>query len=98
MTDSFKVRIIEQPGRNAGEIMLYALSTCVWCRRTKKLLLELGVAFKYLDLDLLSERESGPARVELEKWNPACSFPTLVINGRCIVGFKEDAIREALAE
>jgi len=78
--------------------MLYALSTCVWCRKTKKLLLELGVAFKYIDLDLLDGPERGPAQYELEKWNPACSFPTLVINGNCIIGFKEEAIREALAQ
>jgi arsenate reductase-like glutaredoxin family protein len=30
-------------------------------------------------------------------WNPAASFPTIVIdNQRSIVGFKEDEIREAL--
>ncbi|HOS83011.1 MAG TPA: glutaredoxin family protein, partial [Methanolinea sp.] len=34
---------------------------------------------------------------EVEKFNPAGSFPTLVINGsRVIVGFREAEIREAL--
>jgi len=23
------------PGRNAGQVMLYALSTCVWCKKTR---------------------------------------------------------------
>jgi len=34
---------------------------------------------------------------EVEKHNPAGSFPTLVINGeKAIVGFREAEIREAL--
>ena len=34
---------------------------------------------------------------ELKKWNPRCSFPTIVINdSKCIVGFKEDDIKEAV--
>ena len=34
---------------------------------------------------------------ELKRFNPQCSFPSLVLdNGTCIVGFKEAEIREAL--
>jgi len=33
---------------------------------------------------------------EVKKHNPACSFPTILIGGRVIVGFNEQAIREAL--
>jgi hypothetical protein len=33
----------------------------------------------------------------VERWNPKGSFPTLVIRDTiCIVGFREDEIREAL--
>ena len=32
---------------------------------------------------------------EIKKFNPACSFPTMVVNERnTIVGFDEDKIRE----
>jgi glutaredoxin-like protein NrdH len=35
----------------------------------------------------------------VRKWNPACSFPTIVIDDKkCIVGFKEDEIREAVQQ
>jgi len=59
----------------------------------------LGVAYDYEYVDLLK----GDAKKEImkivEKWNPACSFPTLVIkNSRCIVGFQEDEIRKALSK
>jgi len=33
----------------------------------------------------------------VERWNPAGSFPVLVVDdSRCIIGFREDEIRAAL--
>ena len=84
-------------GKNAGKVVLYALSTCVWCKKTKALLEELGVAYEYEDVDLLSGPEEEAAINEMKKHNPDCSFPMLVINDRkYIIGFKEDEIRGAL--
>ncbi len=84
------------PGRKTGKMMLYALSTCGWCRKTKRLLNELGVEYDFIDVDLLQGEEREKIMNAVRRWNPACSFPTLVINdNRCIVGFKEDEIREA---
>jgi glutaredoxin len=89
--------IMHVPGRDAGKVMLFALSTCVWCGKTKKLLEELGVAYDYEYVDLLQGAEKAETLKKVEKWNPACSFPTLVLgNQKCIVGFKEDEIRQAL--
>lgn len=85
------------PGKDRGTITLYALSTCGWCAKTKDLLKELGVDHSYVFVDLLSHDELEVALREVEKFNPAGSFPTLVIGkSRVIVGFKEKEIREAL--
>ncbi|HOT03910.1 MAG TPA: glutaredoxin family protein [Methanolinea sp.] len=84
-------------GRRRGEIILYALSTCGWCAKTKNLLGELGVEYSYTYVDRLSPAEMEDAIREVEKYNPSGSFPTLVIDGsRVIVGFREAEIREAL--
>jgi glutaredoxin-like protein NrdH len=84
-------------GRDAGKLKLYAISTCVWCKRTKELLNNLGVEYDYIFVDLLSKEERNELEKEVEKWNPRCSYPTLVVNEKqCIVGFKEDEIKEAL--
>jgi glutaredoxin len=84
-------------GKKKGKVMLYALSTCGWCARTKDLLRELGVEFSYIYVDLLEDKEQDDIMNEVEKWNPKGSFPTLVINDRKgIVGFRDDEIREAL--
>jgi glutaredoxin-like protein NrdH len=84
-------------GKKKGTIMLYALSTCGWCAKTKELLRELGVEFDYAYVDLLEGKEQEDAMDQVEKWNPAGSFPTLVINDKkSIVGFREEEIRGAL--
>lgn len=85
-------------GENKGDIKLYAISTCVWCKRTKKLLNDLGVKYQYIFVDLLDRETRNEVEEEVTKWNPRCSFPTVVIdNSISIVGFQEDDIREALA-
>jgi len=82
-------------GTNKGTVMLYALSTCGWCAKTKDLLKELGVAFDFAYVDLLEGTEQDDAINQVEKWNPSGSFPTLVIDNRkSIVGFREKEIRE----
>ena len=85
-------------GKKKGKIVLYALSTCGWCAKTKDLLRELGVDFDYMYVDLLEGQEQDRVMNEVEKWNPKGSFPTLIIRDRqCIVGFQEKEIREALS-
>ncbi len=83
-------------GRNAGDIRLFALSTCIWCKKTRALLEELGVEFEFIYIDLLSGDEKTAAVDEVEKYNPRVSFPTLVIDDEVIIGFKEDRVREIL--
>ncbi len=93
------MKIEHVPGKNAGKIMLYALSTCGWCKKTKVLLKELDVGYDYADVDLLNAKEKESALDEVRKWNPACSFPSMVIDDtKCIVGFNEPKIREAFTK
>jgi len=84
-------------GKNKGKIMLYALSTCGWCRKTKELLDKLGLEYSYTYMDLIEGKEKENALKDLKKWNPRYSYPTIVVNDKkCIVGFKEDEIKKAI--
>lgn len=83
-------------GKDKGKITLYALSTCQWCRMTKELLSGLGVKYDYIYVDLLKGKDRDQAIEEVKHYNPGCSFPTLVIGDKCIVGFRDKEIREAL--
>ncbi len=83
-------------GSDRGSVRLYTLSTCVWCKKMKGLLKELDVGYEYTDVDLLEGEERERTMQEVRAVNPRCSFPSIVINGQCIVGFEEKKIREAL--
>lgn len=84
-------------GKEKGKIVLYALSTCIWCRKTKMLLNELGVAYDFVDVDLLDSNEQDEVVEIITKFNPTGGFPTMVINDEdCIKGFDERKIREVL--
>ena len=84
-------------GENKGKIILYALSTCGWCKKTKKFLNELGLAYDYIDVDKLEGQEKDDVKECIREWNPKCSYPTLVINDKdCVAGFRGDDIRKAL--
>lgn len=91
------MRIEHIKGKKRGKIMLYALSTCGWCKKTKDLLNELGLEYSYIFVDQVDEKEKDKVMDDVRKWNPRSSFPTIVINDeKCIVGYKEDEIKEAL--
>lgn len=84
-------------GTEKSKIRLFALSTCGWCKKTRELLEELGVAYDYVYVDLLQGNERENALRELRKWNPSLSFPTLVIDDEdVIVGFDALSIKSAL--
>ena len=90
---SVKEHMKHVDGTKKGDITLYALSTCGWCKKTKGLLNDLNVDYHYVDVDLLPDADSEEAIKEIRRWNPSCSFPTLVINNsRRIIGFNEEEI------
>ncbi len=84
-------------GENKGDVLLFALSTCGWCKNVRMLLEELGVEYNYIYVDLTSGDERTEAVDALKKFNDAVSFPTLVINNEdIIIGFEEDDIKSKL--
>lgn len=84
-------------GQDKGQVFLYALSTCGWCKKTKAYLNEQVVAYSYVDVDLEQGEEREKALEEVRRWNPSTSFPTVVINNStCVVGFQPDKLKEAL--
>jgi glutaredoxin len=88
-----KIKHIE--GKDKGNLKLYALSTCIWCGKTKKLLADLDVGYDCIDVDLLDYEDQQEVLKEIRKFNPGGGFPTLVIDGKdCIVGFDEEKIRQ----
>ena len=80
------------------DIKLYALSTCIHCRNTKEFLNDCGVNYDCIDVDKLDKEERAAILEDIKKINPNCSFPTLIIGDKVIVGFRKEEITEALKE
>jgi glutaredoxin len=77
----------------------YFISTCGWCKKTKRLLDDNNVDYEYEYIDLLSGNEKARALTEVSQYNPGKSFPTVVVsNGdtQVVIGFKESRLREVL--
>ena len=94
MTDFIKVG-----GRDVGDIKIYTLSTCGWCKKTKAFFNENGIKYSYIDMDKLEGNETDAFRAQQMKFNRNGSFPTIVINDKdCIIGYDEDALRALIGD
>lgn len=93
---SYKTSIKTIPGQKVKNITLFALSTCIWCKKTKALFNDLGLEYSFVDVDLLFGSDREEAYAEMEKHNSEVAFPTIVINNgeSVIVGFEEVKIRK----
>lgn len=91
------MNVVKVQGQNKRhKVLIYALSTCVWCKRTKQFLKDNDVDHEYVDVDL----ESGEERKKIERdlaSRECYVYPALLIDGRRLIkGFKVDEIKEAL--
>jgi glutaredoxin-like protein NrdH len=77
-------------------VKIYTLSTCSHCKATKRFLDECRVKYEFTDVDLLDGEERVAILEDVKKLNPRCSFPTIIIGDKIVVGYREDEIKEAL--
>jgi len=82
----------------APEVKVYALSTCVHCKNAKEYLDQCGVKYDCVHVDTLTGDERKATIEEVKKLNPSVSFPTLVIDGKVLVGFSKEKVDEALGK
>jgi glutaredoxin-like protein NrdH len=77
-------------------VKIYSISTCSHCKATKRLLDECTIKYEFTDVDLLQGTERTAILEDVKKFNPRCSFPTIIIGDKVIIGYKEKEIKEAL--
>jgi len=52
------MKVVKVSGRNSKhKVFVYALSTCAWCKLTKKFLKENEVEHEYVDVDLCEDED-----------------------------------------
>ena len=72
-------------------VKIYTTSTCPWCTKAKEYLKSINVDFQ--ELNVQSDME---ARSEMIKKTKQGHVAVLDINGKIIIGFKQEEIYKAL--
>lgn len=78
------------------QVRLFALTTCPYCRMTKKYLDQLDVEYELVEVDTLEGDERTAAVDEVQRLSGGKSFPVVVIDEEVIVGFNKKRIKELL--
>ena len=86
------------PGKqNKHRVVLYALSTCVWCKMTKQFLQDSDVEFEYINVDLCEEDEKQKIREHIQNKGGSLTYPTTIVDDSVVItGFRKDKLKEAL--
>ena len=86
------------PGnKNRHKVILFAISTCAWCKLVKQFLNDNQVEYNYIDIDLAKEEEKEQIRKIIRDMGGPLSFPTTIIDDKILItGFRKDQIKGAL--
>lgn len=89
---------IKVPGNNnKHRVLVYALSTCAWCKMTKRFLNDHNIEYEYVDVDLATDEDHEKVRQDIINKGGEPSFPTLIVDNKTVImGFRKDLIKEAL--
>ncbi len=82
---------------NRHKVLVYALSTCVWCNLTKKLLDDNSIEYEYVNVDRCSDGDKEKIRLEIIERGGRLSFPAVIIDDKKLInGFLKDDILGAI--
>jgi glutaredoxin-like protein NrdH len=85
-------------GKNSKhKVLVYALSTCAWCKMTKQFLKDNDIEYEYIDVDLCNEEDKVKIRQHIQSKGGNLSYPTIIIDDNILItGFRKDKLKEAL--
>ena len=79
--------------------IMYALTTCLHCKNTKKFLEENNLEVIVIHLDDYCDSDRSNLMEKVRKYNPRGTFPVVLMpNGKVIVGFRKMLLTEALID
>ena len=75
---------------------VYALTTCPYCKRTRRFLDAHKIDYDCIEVDLLDDSKQDEVLDEIEKLTGRRSFPVVVVGKEIIVGHDEEKLKKAL--
>ncbi|MCZ7360680.1 MAG: glutaredoxin family protein [Candidatus Methanoperedens sp.] len=80
------------------KVFMYTLSTCPWCRKTKKFFSERNIPLDYVDYDLAAENEQDKIMEEMKRSGGTMAFPFVRIDDEIIVGYNPEKYSELIEQ
>ncbi|MGA3059416.1 MAG: glutaredoxin family protein [Candidatus Bathyarchaeia archaeon] len=82
---------------NKHRVLVYALSTCVWCKMTKQFLNENNIQYEFVDVDLVEDEDKQKIHEIIQEKGGMISYPTTIVDDRIVItGFRKDKLKEEL--
>jgi glutaredoxin-like protein NrdH len=78
------------------DIILFGLSTCMWCKKTVRFLDEKNIPYSKIFVDKLGLNEKRMVRDEVQKYNKKLSYPTVKIKDKVVIGYDKEKLNEAI--
>jgi len=79
------------------KVVVYALSTCVWCKMTKQFLKDNDIEFEYIDVDMCEPQEKEQVRQQILSKGGNLNYPTTIVDDKTVItGFRKDQLKETL--
>jgi glutaredoxin len=78
------------------KITVYSLSTCLWCKKTKKYFEDKRMPFEAVDYDKQEDARQEEMMKEMKASGCTGSFPFTRIGGACVQGYDPDEFEKLL--
>ncbi len=79
-----------------AEIVMYGLTTCPHCKRTRKFLEEMGVDFEIVWIDKLEGDERKKTIKRVHEISGSYSVPLVVKGSKFVLGFNKEKLMELI--
>lgn len=73
-----------------AKIFMYTLSTCPFCRKTKKYFRDRNISFDFIDYDLADEKEQERIATDMMKYTDHIAFPFVRIGETVVMGYNPE--------
>ncbi|HNW45028.1 MAG TPA: glutaredoxin family protein [Elusimicrobiales bacterium] len=78
------------------KVTIYALSTCLWCKKTKKYFEDKKINFECIDYDKQDEARQEELMAEIKANGGTGSFPFVKIGNACTQGYDPEEFEKLL--
>ncbi len=92
------MKTVKIPGENnKHKVLMYTISTCAWCKKTRNFLKDHNIEYTYVDVDLADQEDRERIRRTILRRGGRLSYPTIIIDDKTLLtGFHKDKIKENL--